>query len=71
MKFCLLMSSDIQKLLDHAKQSAINATKTILRSNFKKAESTGDLIGRKTTDKITDVSKISKMSQECFRDYCN
>ena len=71
MNFYLLMSSNIHKLLDHDKQSAINATKTTFKKQFQKAESTGDLIGRKTTDKITDVSKISKNSQECFRDYCN
>ena len=40
-----------QKLLDSAKKSTTDAIKT--------AESTGDLIGNKTADKITSVSKTS------------
>ena len=39
-----------QKLLDHAKPFTVDA--------FKTAEGTSNLIGNKTADKITKVSKI-------------
>ena len=49
-----------QKLLDHAKRSATDSVKTLLkRGTQKKAEATGDLIGNKIDDKITRVAKAS------------
>ena len=49
-----------QKLLDHAKQSTIDALKTASkRVILKRAEATGDLIGNKIADKITRVSRTS------------
>ena len=46
-----------QKLLDHAK-SATDSFKTSSKRVIEKtAEPTGDLIGNKTADKITKVSK--------------
>ena len=45
-----------QKPLDHAKQSATDALKTPLKGAIQKtAETTGDLIDNKITDKITKV----------------
>ena len=47
-----------QKLLDTAKKSATNAIKTASKRSIQKtAEETDDLIGNKTADKITSVSK--------------
>ena len=47
-----------QKLLGHGKQSATDALKTTsIRAIQKTAEVTGDLIGNKTVDTITKVSK--------------
>ena len=46
-----------QKLLDQAKQSATDAFKTAVIQ--KTAEATGDLIGNKSADKITKVSKTA------------
>ena len=47
-----------QKLLDSAKKSTADAIKTASKRAIQKtAEATGDLIGNKTADKITSVSK--------------
>ena len=47
-----------KKLLDHAKQSAIDAFKTASKTEIKKtAEATCNLIGNKIANKITKVSK--------------
>ena len=48
-----------QKRLDHAKKFATDALKTYSKRIIQKtAEATGDLIGNKSTNKITSVSKI-------------
>ena len=50
-----------QKILDHAKQSATDALKTIPKRVIQKtAEATGDLIGNKIFNKITRISKNSQ-----------
>ena len=50
-----------QKCLDHAKQSAIDTLKATSRRVLQEtAEETGDLIGNKSADRITKVSKISR-----------
>ena len=50
-----------QKLFDHAKQFATDALKTSSKRVIKKAaEATGDLIGNKTANKITKLSKKSQ-----------
>ena len=47
-----------KKLLDTAKKSAADAIKTASKRTIQKtAEATGDLIGNKTADKITSISK--------------
>ena len=47
-----------KKLLDTAKKSATDAIKTASKRTIQKtAEATGDLIGNKTADKITSISK--------------
>ena len=47
-----------QKPLDSAKKSSTDAIKTASKREIQKtAEATGDLIGNKTNDKITCVSK--------------
>ena len=47
-----------QKILDSAKKSTTDAIKTTLKRAIKEtAEVSGDLIGNKTADKITSVSK--------------
>ena len=47
-----------QKLFDTAKKSTTDAIKTASKRAIQKiAEATGDLIGNKTADKITNVSK--------------
>ena len=47
-----------QKLLDCAKKSTADATKTVSKRAIQKtAEGTEDLIGNKLADKITSVSK--------------
>ena len=52
-----------QKLLNDAKLSVTDARKTASkRPNQKTAESTGDLIGNKTADKTTKVSRTSPQS---------
>ena len=49
-----------QKLLDSAKKSTTDAIKTASKRAIQKtSEATGDLIGNKTADKITSVSKKS------------
>ena len=46
-----------QKILDSAKKSTTEAIKVLQKEQFKKtAEATGDLIGNKIVDKITNVS---------------
>ena len=68
MDFCLLqknMDKNLsgkygQKLLDSAKKSATNVIKTTSKRAIQKtAKTTGDLIGNKIADKITNISKIS------------
>ena len=46
-----------QKVLDHAKQSATDAFKTDSKRAIQKTTEGTDLIGKKTADKITNVSK--------------
>ena len=47
-----------QKLLDSTKKSTTDAIKTTSKRAIQKtAEASGDLIGNKTADKITSVSK--------------
>ena len=47
-----------QTLLDHAKQSTIDALKTTSKRLIQRVlEATGDLIGNKITNRITKVSK--------------
>ena len=47
-----------QKLLDHAKKSAIDALKTTSKRVIQKtAEATGDLIGNTIANRMTKVSK--------------
>ena len=49
-----------QKLFDHAKQSAIDALKTSSKKAIQKtSEAAGCLIGNKTANKITRVSRTS------------
>ena len=49
-----------QKLLDSAKKSTTDAIKTASKRPIQKtAEATGDLIGNKIADKITNISKKS------------
>ena len=60
-----------QKLIDHAKQSATDALKTASNRALEKvAEVNGDLIGNKTVDRITRVSKTSptKYSETVIKD---
>ena len=48
-----------QKLVDTAKKSATDALKIAsARAIQKTAEASGDLVGNKTADKITSISKI-------------
>ena len=50
-----------QKYIGHAKQSSIDAFKTVSKRAIQKAaEATGDMIGNKITNKITNVSKHSQ-----------
>ena len=47
-----------QKIIDHAKQSATDLSKTAAKRALQKTtEATGDLIGKKIADKITKVSR--------------
>ena len=61
MSFANSMSNKYgQKLVDTAKKSATDATKTVSKRAIQKtAEATGDLIGNKIADKITSISKKS------------
>ena len=61
MSFARSMSNKYgKKLLDTAKKSATDATKTASKRAIQKtAEASGDLIGNKIADKITSVSKKS------------
>ena len=53
-----MSNSYSQKLLDSAKRSTTDAIKTASKREIQKtSEATGDLIGNKTADKITSVSK--------------
>ena len=55
-----LSSKYSQKLFDHAKQSTTVALKTSSKRAIQKTvEGTGDLIGNKIADKITQVSRTS------------
>ena len=55
------------KRLDSAKKSTTDAIKTASKRAIQKiAEATGDLIGNKTADRITSVSK--KLSKEIQND---
>ena len=50
-----------QKLLDCAKKSTTDAIKPASKKTIQKAaEATGDLIGNKIADKITNISKKSR-----------
>ena len=56
------MVNKAKKIIDHAKQSAIDAFETSLKRALKKTvEATSDVIGNKIENKI---SKISKTSQQ-------
>ena len=62
MGFCLLQKTWVQKhsqkLLDNAKKSTTDGIKTTSKRSIQKTtEATGDLIGNKISDKITNVSK--------------
>ena len=59
MSFARSMSNKYgRKLTDTAKKSATDAIKTASKRAIQKtAEATGDLVGNKTADKITSVSK--------------
>ena len=61
MSFARSMSNKYgKKLVDTAKKSATDAIKTASKRAIQKtAEATGDLVGNKTADKITSVSKKS------------
>ena len=51
------------KLSDQAKKSATDAFKTSLQRLIQKtAEETGDLMGNKIADRITEVSKCSQQN---------
>ena len=53
-----------QKLFDSANKSTTDAIKTASKRAIQKAaEGTGDLIGNKSADKITSISKKSKKPQ--------
>ena len=52
-----------QKLLDHAKQSATDAFKTVSKRAIPKAtEAIGDLTGNEIAGKITNISKNSQQN---------
>ena len=52
-----------QKLLNHAKKSATDAFKTVLKRAIQKwAAAIGDLIGNKRANKVTKFSKNSKQN---------
>ena len=59
-KFSPGMLAMRQKLLDHAKQSATDAIKAVLKRAIQKtAEATSELMGYKIANKITRVSKTN------------
>ena len=55
----LLVLRSKHSLFDHAKQSSTDALETAPKKQLKKAEATANLIGNKTSDKITTASKTS------------
>ena len=56
-----MSKKDSQKLLNSAKKSTTDAIKIASKRAIQKiAEATGDLIGNKTEDKITSISKSPK-----------
>ena len=58
-----LSGKQSQKLLHHDKKSATNALKTgSIKAIKKTAEASGDLIGNKIADKITQVLKSSSQN---------
>ena len=59
MSFAKNMSNEYsQKILDAAKKSTADATKTVSKVAIQKtAEATGDLIGNEIADKIISISK--------------
>ena len=57
-----------QKCLDSAKKSTADAVKTASKRAIQKTEATGDLIGNKIADKITNVSKKSSARSEKLKD---
>ena len=61
MPFARIMSNKYgKKLVDTAKTSAADATKTVSKRAIQKtAEETGELVGNKIADNITSVSKKS------------
>ena len=61
MSFARSMSNEYgKKLVDTAKNSAIDAIKTASKRAIQKtAEATGDLVGNKIAEKMTSVSKKS------------
>ena len=61
-----------QKLLDSAKKSTIDAIQTASKRAIQKtAEATSDLIGNKTADKITSVSRRSSAELPSKHDDAN
>ena len=55
------MRDKYSQKLDHAKQSATDALKTVSKRVIQKTvEASGDFIGNKIADRITKVSKTSK-----------
>ena len=55
-----LSNKYIQKFLDTAKKSTTDTTKTASKKTIQKtAGATGELIGNKIADKITNISKTS------------
>ena len=71
-KYVLGMLTMRQKLLDDAKQPASGRIKNSPKRVIQKSlEATGDLIGNKTADKITKVSKYSQQhnSEKARSDY--
>ena len=58
-----LSNKNSQKLLGHAEKFAIDALQSSSKRAIQKtAEATGDLIGNKISDKITNVSKKSSQN---------
>ena len=55
----------VKKLMDTATKTGIDAANTASKRVIqKRAETTGDLIGNKITDKITSVSKAKSQQDE-------